>query len=141
MTTAWINLLTTFPAAIGWHKMGYDLRRTGRSHAVGKIRTPQITWQMDLSTCEYFLEVTPEAGERSWELLESSALSPLSTEARRAWGLATPQLDVTGDGQQVDPPAAPGARWGKFLPGIPGLQRLSWTTTWGENAHFQMHSF
>jgi len=96
---------------------------------------------MDLSAVEYFLEVTPEAGKRKWELDESAVLQPLSTEARRAWGLATPQLDVVGDGLQIDPPAAPGARWGKFLSDVPGLQRLSWTTTWGENAHFQMCSF
>ncbi|MBC8230608.1 hypothetical protein H8E77_13755, partial [bacterium] len=141
MTTTWINLITMLPAAVGWPMMGYDLQRTARTPAVGQIRTPKLVWQIDLSAREYFLTVTPEVGERNLELQKSSALPPLSTESRCAWGLATPQLDVVGDGQQVDPPTAPGARWGKFLPGVAGLQRLSWTTTWGENAHFQMHSF
>lgn len=141
MTTAWINLVITFPAAIGWPMMGYDLQRTARTPAVGQIRIPRLAWQMDFSAREYFLTVTPESGERNWELHESSNLQPLSTEERRAWELTTSQLNVVGDGQKVDPPAAPGARWGKFLPGVPGLQRLSWTTTWGEDAHFQMHSF
>ena len=48
---------------------------------------------------------------------------------------------MTGNGQLIDPPAAPGARWGKFLPEVDGLQRISWTTTWGKDAHFHLHSF
>ena len=141
MTTTWINLITMLPAAVGWPMMGHDLRRTARTPVAGQIRTPQLVWQMDFSACEYFLTVTPEVGERNLELHESSALPLLSTESRRAWGLAIPQSDVVGDGQQIDPPDAPGARWGKFLPDVTGLQRLNWTTIWGENAHFQMHSF
>ena len=134
-------MVTVIPTAIGWSMMSYDLQRTARTPVVGQISAPQLSWQMDLSASEYFLTAIPEAGKRNWELRESAVLKPLSTELRRAYGLAIPKLDVVGNGKQVDPPSAPGARWGKFLPNVPGLQRLSWTTTWGEEAHFQMHSF
>lgn len=124
-----------------WPRRGYDAGATGRTPAVGRIREPRLAWQADLAAWEYLLEATPRAGRTAWSPADSPALPGLSAEARRAWGLAPPLLDVAGNGQPVDPPWAPGARWGRFLPGVPGLQRLSWTTTWGENAHFQMHSF
>jgi len=127
--------------AVGWPRRGYDRGATGRTPAVGRIRQPHLAWQADLAAREYFLQAVPRPGQTVWSPADSSALPPLSAEARRAWGLAPPLLDVAGNGQPVDPPWAPGARWGKFLPEVPGLQRLSWTTTWGENAHFQMHSF
>jgi len=50
-------------------------------------------------------------------------------------------VDVLENRQPINPPYAPGARWGKFLKDVHGLQRLSWTTTWGNDAHFQLHSF
>jgi len=141
MTTAWITLAITLPAAASWPMMGYDSQHTGRYPVAGEIVTPGLAWQMDLSAREYLLTATQEAGEEHWKLQEPSALQSLSSEARRAWGLSAPQLDVVGHGNLVDPPNAPGARWGKFLPCVAGFQRLSWTTTWGEDAHFQMHSF
>jgi len=134
-------LSATSAPASQWPMGGYDSRRTARTPAVGRIHTPRLAWQADLSAREYFLVATPGAEESTWEVDPSAAWPPLSTADRRAWGLATPLLEVVGNGQLVDPPGAPGARWGRFLPGVPGWQRLSWTTTWGENAHFQMHSF
>ena len=137
----YIPFIMLFSGVANWPMMGYDLRNTARYPSAGQISNPVLAWQMDLSACEYFLEATPEAGERDRQMEQESDLQPLSIEARRSWGLSAPQLDVAGDGEVIDPPGAPGARWGKFLPDVPGLQRLSWTTTWGEDAHFQMHSF
>ena len=93
--------------------MGYDPQRTGRHPASGQIKEPRLAWQMDFSDDEYFLTAKPESGEMDWELGNQTNLKPLSREAQRAWGMIPAQMDVVGDGNLVDPPGAPGARWGK----------------------------
>lgn len=137
----WMNPLVAADQGTTWPQRGYDRGATGHTPSQGQIREPHLSWQVDLSAQEYFLRAFPQPGRGEWSPIDSPALPALSGEARRAWGLAPPLLEVAGDGQLGEPPAAPGARWGKFLPDVAGLQRLSWTTTWGFNAHFQMHSF
>ena len=65
----------------------------------------------------------------------------MSSSDRVAWGLAPRQRDVCGNGKPIDLPPAPGSRWGRFLSNVAGLQRLSWTNTWGKDAHMQLHRF
>lgn len=141
MTIAWMTLVAALPALAGWPMMDFDTQRTGRHPGTGQIKEPKLAWQKDFSAIEYFLAATPASGKGSLQLKSSAGLKSLSLDEKRAWGMAIPQLDVMDNGNLVNLPGAPGARWGKFMPDIVGLQRLSWTTTWGDNAHFLMHSF
>jgi hypothetical protein len=120
--------------------MGHDPQRTNRTPAIGQIHNPHLAWQADMSASEYFLSITSETSGSSLDL-SSTDFQPMSTDICREYGLVPPLLDVLENGCPIDPPYAPGARWGKFLPDVYGLQRLSWTTTWGNDAHFQLHSF
>ena len=136
----WMLLLSVVPGD-DWKMIAYDRQRTARTPAVGQIQKPRLAWQLDTAVHDTYVAAGPSTGSDSLGLAGIGELTALSHEERLRWGMASPRLDVVGNGEFVDPPSAPGARWGKFLPDVPGLQRLSWTTTWGEGAHFQMHSF
>ena len=109
------------------------------SSATGHIDNPKIAWEFDPRGREYLWSGFLKKGQFSPSLTEN--LRPFSRESERYWGIISPKLDVSGNGQLIDPPAAPGERWGKFLADVSGIQRLSWTTTWGKDANFQLHSF
>ena len=137
MTTILLNLIFSIPTE--WRQPNYDQSRSNRTPAVGQIDRPKLSWEADLRGQEYLWSGSLGEGRFSPSL--SKNLFPLSIESQQAWGIVPSKLDVTGNGRLIDPPAAPGARWGKFLPEVDGLQRISWTTTWGKDAHFHLHSF
>jgi hypothetical protein len=130
-------LLTVFGV---WQMMGHDPQHTNRTSAIGQIKTPRLAWQADMSASEYYFAVNPESTDTT--INPSSAdFQPMSNDIWREYGLMPSLVDVLENGQPINPPYAPGARWGKFLKDVHGLQRLSWTTVWGNDAHFQLHSF
>ena len=137
MTAILLSLIFSAPAE--WNQPNYDQSRSNRTPAIGQINKPKLSWEADLRGREYFWSGSLREGEFS--LSPPEDLVPLSIELQQLWGIVPPKLDVTGNGQLIDPPPAPGARWGKFLPEVSGLQRISWTTTWGKDAHFHLHSF
>ena len=137
MTTILLNLIFYIPTE--WRQPNYDQSRSNRTPAVSQIDRPKLSWEADLRGQEYLWSGSLGEGRFSPSL--SKNLVPLSIESQQAWGIVPSKLDVTGNGRLIDPPAAPGARWGKFLPEVDGLQRISWTTTWGKDAHFHLHSF
>jgi len=122
-----------------WKSPNYDPSRRSRTEAVGQISNPELAWVADLRASEYFWCGRLNGGK--FHLLPPDDIPPLSLEDQNYWSLRRKKLDVVGNGQLVEPPDAPGARWGKFLPEITGLQRISWTTTWGKDAKFLLHSF
>jgi hypothetical protein len=124
-----------------WQMMGHNSQRTNKTLSVGQINTPKQAWQADISAMEHFLSLSPYADESELKLLASTELQQVPTEELRKYGILPFLLDVLQNGQLVDPPYAPGAKWGKFLPEIHGLQRISWTTTWAEKGSLQLHSF
>ncbi len=124
-----------------WQMAGHDAQRTNKAEAVGKISVPKIVWSKEFSAREYYLAENSYDDETEMGLLASDDLKYLSAEQWRKYGRATTLLDVLGDGELIEPPSAPGARWGKFLPDVKGLQRISWTTTWAEKGSLQLHSF
>ena len=126
-------------AANEWKSPNYDPSRRSRTEAVGQISDPELAWTADLRASEYFWSGKFSGGE--FHLLPPDNLPSLSLEDQNFWSLRRKKLDVAGNGQLVEPPDAPGARWGKFLPEVTGLQRISWTTTWGKDAKFLLHSF
>jgi len=126
-------------AANEWKSPNYDPSRKSRTEAVGQISDPELAWTADLRASEYFWSGRLSGGE--FHLLPPDNLPSLSLEDQNFWSLRRKKLDVAGNGQLVEPPDAPGARWGKFLPEVTGLQRISWTTTWGKDAKFLLHSF
>ena len=107
--------------------------------SAGHIDNPKIAWEFDPRGREYLWSGFLRKGQFSPSLTEN--LRSLSRKSERYWGIISPKLDISGNGQLIDPPAVPGERWGKFLADVSGIQRLSWTTTWGNDAHFQLHSF
>ena len=128
-----------FSAPAEWKSPSHNRSRNSRTSAVGQINNPKLSWTADLRGREYFWRGSLVEGE--FDLSPTDDLTSLSAESQRFWGLVPSKLDVTGNGLLIDPPTAPGARWGKFLPDVSGLQRISWTTTWGKDAHFRLHSF
>lgn len=130
-------LLTVFGV---WQMMGHDPQHTNHTSAIGQIKTPHLAWQVDMSAIEYYLAVNPEPTDTT--INPSSAdFQSMSNDIWCKYGLTPSLVDVLENGQPINPPYAPGARWGKFLKDVHGLQRLSWTTVWGNDAHFQLHSF
>jgi hypothetical protein len=121
-----------------WQMAGHDPQRTNRTQAVGNISDPKLAWQADMSASEYYLALIPQENDSIIDLPQNQAISG---DIWREYGLTPALVDVLQDGNPINPPNAQGERWGKFLPDVKGLQRLSWTTTWGNDAHFQMHSF
>lgn len=124
-----------------WQMMGHDRCRTNRTDAVGKIDSPKIEWQKDLSAREFFLSVNPSEKESEIKISPSIELKQLSTDYLQKFGMIPAKLDILENGQFVDPPYAHGAKWGKFLPNVAGLQRISWTSSWAEKGSLQLHSF
>jgi len=123
-----------------WHTMGHDPQHTNHTSVIGQIKTPSLAWQADMSASEYYLAVNPEPADTTVNL-SSNDFQSIPSDTWHEYGLTPSLVDVLENGQLINPPHAPGARWGKFLKNVHGLQRLSWTTTWGNDAHFQLHSF
>lgn len=126
-----------------WLMSQYDRARTGRTAAVGRIQTPRLAWQLDVAGADHFIVVRPTPTEQTVVFEAPTQFKPLSAEELAGWHLAPAWRDVSGNGQLVAPPPAEGARWGQFLPGMPGLQRLSWTNRWPSDGAsiFRLHSF
>jgi len=126
-----------------WLMYQYDRARTGRTPAVGRIQTPRLAWQLDVAGVDHFVVVRPAPGGQTAVFAAPTEFAPLSPDALVNWGLAPARRDVAGKGQLVDPPPADGARWGQFLPDVPGLQRLSWTNRWPPDgvSALRLHSF
>ncbi len=137
MNTILISLIFSLPTE--WRQPNHDQSRSNRMPVIGQIDKPKVSWEFDFRGLEYLWSGSLNEGKFSPPL--SKNLVPLSIKSQQSWGIMRRKLDVSGNGLLIDPPVAPGARWGKFLPETPGLQRVSWTTTWGKDAHFQLHSF
>jgi hypothetical protein len=121
-----------------WQMAGHDPQRTNRTEVVGNISNPKLAWREDMSASEYYFVATPQESDSVVDLPQNQSISG---DMWQQYALTSALVDVLGDGNPINPPYAPGARWGNFLPDVKGLQRLSWTTTWGNDAHFQLHSF
>ena len=124
--------------AAEWSAPGGGAGRTGRVSLPTPLDRPAVRHEIPTVAREGLIAASPGGGS---VLSHPAPEAGMTVADQVAWGLRAPLRDVAGDGALVDPPSAPGARWGKFLPDIAGLQRLSWTTGWGPSGSLQMHSF
>jgi len=122
-----------------WLSTGGGLARTRRAVSPTSLSRPRVRHGIPTGARESLLVVSSETGAET--VTHGDGSGSLSQDRQVAFGLRAPLRDIAGDGVLRDPPSAPAARWGKFLPDVPGLQRLSWTTGWGPSGSLQMHSF
>ena len=122
-----------------WRAPGGDPGRTRRVASGAPLDRPSVRGEIPTFARESLIVASP--GDRAATAAHPSEALAMATVDRIGWRLRAPMLDVAGDGVLVEPPSAPLARWGEFLPGVAGLQRLSWTTSWGPTGSLQMHSF
>jgi hypothetical protein len=108
-----------------WLMYQHDRARTGRTPAVGTIKAARLAWKLDPSGVDRLLNASRAQGHQTVSLPASKEDKPLSRDALLKWDMGWHRRDISGKSELVDPPNAEGARWGKFLPAVPGLQRLS----------------
>ncbi|MEM2888720.1 MAG: hypothetical protein QXR42_04470 [Candidatus Bathyarchaeia archaeon] len=105
--------------------------RTGRIETPGNIKKPRIIWDLDTSAAEVYFHVRSEkAGwqSRTFSLVDAPEWN---NEMQEQWGLRTKKVDLCGDGKLYDiHDTSPLEVWGKFLPDVPGFQKIRFTSTW-----------
>lgn len=132
-------LATGAPMSAEWMSPGGNPARTRRVTFGAPLDAPRVRHEIPTFARESLIVASPTDGDTA--VRRPSTDIALTTADRIRWGLRSPTLDVAGDGVLVEPPSAAIPRWGSFLPDVAGLQRLSWTTSWGPTGSLYMHSF
>ena len=114
-----------------WKTIQGDHCRTGHVEMPGNIKSPKVVWNLDTSANEiYFLVNLDKMGWQS-HTLKLTDVPKWNSEMEEHWGLRTTKLDVSGDGLLRDIFGTPPLEvWGKFLPKVPGYQKIRFTNTW-----------
>ncbi len=127
-----------------WRTFQGDHGRTGRAELPGRIRSPKVVWDLDTSASEaYFLAKADKKGDGSCSF-ELAGLPGWDGEKEEHWGLRPAKLDVSGNGTLHDVSGTLFLDvWGKFLPEVPGFQKVRFTNTWANagEANLQLLSF
>lgn len=106
-----------------WRMPRRDRNLSNRSPLKGDLKTaPRELWRLDTAAWAGEIEVVAGEGTQSLSLMAPVKAPKLNKEWRR-------MLDVSGSGTPVP---IPGGYWAKLLPDVKGLQRVAWTSTWGE---------
>ena len=127
-----------------WRTFQGDHGRTGRAELPGRIKNPKAVWDIDTSASEaYFLVKADEKAKKSCTF-ELDGLPQWDGEMEDHWGLRPAKLDVSGNGALCDVSGTLFLDvWGKFLPEVPGFQKVRFTNTWANagEANLQLLSF
>ncbi|MBI1923644.1 hypothetical protein HYR99_05285 [Candidatus Poribacteria bacterium] len=117
--------------------------RTGRAEMGGQIRNPQVVWSLDTASSELYFVVN--ASNRSGQFVfETDKVDEWNSDMEEQWGLRVAKIDVCGDGVRHDISQTPPLEiWGKFLPQVPGYQKIRFTNTWTSTgqANLELHSY
>jgi len=110
----------------------------------GNIKNPKVVWSLDTSASKmYFVVNADEPGWRSCTF-ELADVPEWNRENEEYWGLRPAKLDVSGNGTLHDVSETIFFDvWGKFLPEVPGYQKICFTNTWTGpgQANLQMLSY
>ncbi|HZO89861.1 MAG TPA: VCBS repeat-containing protein [Chthonomonadaceae bacterium] len=122
-------------ASEDWPMPRHDRRLTNRSGLKGALQdAPRELWRLNTGFWTGDLEVVaaPEAGTvpRNMTVGAASEAQAKSAEGRRQVLWHSRMLDVAGSGTPV---AVGAGYWGALLPGRKGLQRVAWTSVWGDS--------
>lgn len=117
-----------------WPMPRHDRGLTNRSPLKNRLTgAPRELWRLNTAIWSGELDVSAGAGSTSIALDRPAPAPPASPDrdgarpARVAW---KPRgRDVAGDNTSV---SAPPGYWARLIPGIKGLQRVQWTSTWGD---------
>jgi len=105
--------------------------RTGRAETPGNIRSPRVVWDLDTSAVEVYFHVKSKKDgwqSRGFNLVD---VPEWNVEMQEQWGLRTKKVDLCGDGKLCDVHDTSTLEvWGKFLPDVPGFQKIRFTNTW-----------
>ncbi|MBI4600536.1 MAG: hypothetical protein HY721_01110 [Planctomycetes bacterium] len=127
------------PPDDSWPRYGHDGALTGRSPLRGRMAKPRLAWSFPAAGREVLLEVVPAEGERRLELRAGQA--PPSALERRAPRPGPRSLDLDGTGTPRAAVETHHERWGKLLPGVRGLQKVSWSHTWTDQKVCRLRLF
>ena len=124
-----------------WLSPQGDSARTGRVALPGQTTDPKVAWRLDMAPRDYFVAAEGGKAPATLPLSEALRLKPLTAKQMQTWGMQPAPVDLCGDGKLVAPPLGFGTKIGKFLPDVPGLQRLIIANGWAEESFLQLHSF
>ena len=134
MLTGLACLLAAACLAADWPLPRHDRALTNRSPLRGDLEgPPRALWRLATGAWQGVVEVAAGAGPRVLAVGEATA-PPLPAgkgarkRARAPLDWEQRLLDISGSG----PVPAPEGYWGKLIPERRGLQRVAWTSTWGE---------
>jgi len=108
------------PSRGQWPTFRHDRRLTGRALGKGNLTTPAVAWEIDLRGYRWWVDIAGGPADTELALHARDAIGPLTQAARIAWGIASPPVDLAGDGRRV--PAPPLTR--KMMADLPGLQTV-----------------
>ena len=108
-----------------WPTVRHDLARTGRSDGVCRIREPAVRWRIPVSPVRSWVELT--AGETTGPIALGDP-APVNVDywpgATPDWNRDQRRVDLKGDGKTTVVTERTNLRYGRFLPGAKGLQKL-----------------
>ena len=134
MLTGLACLLAAACLAADWPLSRHDRALTNRSPLRGDLTDPpRELWRLATGAWQGVVEVAAGAGPRVLAVGEATAPPLPAGKAARKRARAPLDweqrlLDISGTG----PVPAPEGYWGKLIPERRGLQRVAWTSTWGE---------
>jgi len=123
--------------AVGeWPMERHDRRLTGRTALRGDMRrAPEIVAREYLGVWRNHIRVEPHGDAAGVVQLPDEELDSGYLGRRRdAWSLSRPRVDVTGNGDFVDPPGDSASQIAKLLPDVSGLQRVVFDNAFAQGA-------
>ncbi len=122
----WVSLGDRTEAASGeWPTYRGNPARTGRSEGTGRIKRPVVWWRFPATPIRSIVELTAGQGASSVALGEEA---PVDTDywhrAGPDWGQDRRRVDLRGDGKTTVVSERTNVRYGRFLLGAKGLQKL-----------------
>jgi len=140
-----------------WPQFRGDRALTGHSDLKGHIETPEIKWNHFIGARETLLKVKFGGGsarrslpsmDMRAEVYETMFIDwkigrPINADdyggSRWVIGMGTPMMDLDGNGELTPVPNDPLYKVGKFLPDVPGLQKVESETTFTKSRDASSH--
>ncbi len=121
-----LSILHAEPAHRGeWRTYRHDRARTGRSLGSGRITEPTILWRFQTAPTRWLIELVEGQGTRELDLSAAADLAPGYWHAARAdWNQDQRRVDLDGDGKPTVVTEQRNLRFGHFLPGAKGVQKV-----------------
>lgn len=108
-----------------WPTFRHDQARTGRSNAVGHIAQPVVLWRYQVAPICSLIELTPADTGTTLTLDERKPVAPdYWSAAAPDWNQDQRRVDLAGDGKLTVVTESRNIRYGRFLPGAKGVQKL-----------------